>query len=396
MQMEDLIHIFLLEITILFSVSTAAHQVFYVLPDDSTNTTCPSQPCATLSQYLLDNDGSLPVVSNVEYQFLPGKHYVPSNMSFWHLHNFAIIGSSSNKFSVLLVDLQAYIKIYASKNFTISNVLFKMYYKHYEDSDYILCKVMLTNCFSCKIVNVTFVDYGFCGINLSGISHLRNIEICFTRSCYIGIDLSYDEDSQTYNNESVIVIDKIFMHGKKKYCNPDTPPYFKSGINAVFPHQSINNITYIISNSQFQNMGQVIIYIESELCAADNTVWIDNCTFEYNDIIHFNKYLPQSLIHVALSHYNATLTILNCRFFRNQAINIISVELFNHNQCKIPLDASLIDSSNVTIRYCDFIENDGVLMSLHSSKLVPSLNSFNYFFIGYIYIRTLGYYSYNK
>ena len=40
---------------------------------------CPSQPCATLSQYWSDN-GTLPVVSNVEYHFLPGEHHVPANM----------------------------------------------------------------------------------------------------------------------------------------------------------------------------------------------------------------------------------------------------------------------------------------------------------------------------
>jgi len=50
---------------------------FFVLPDDSTNVSCPSQPCATLSQYLLDNNGTLPVVSNVEYHFL--QHVIANN-----------------------------------------------------------------------------------------------------------------------------------------------------------------------------------------------------------------------------------------------------------------------------------------------------------------------------
>ena len=58
-------------------ISTAT-EVLYVSPDNSTDAvSCPSQPCATLSQYLLDN-GTLPVVSNVEYYFLPGEHHVPA------------------------------------------------------------------------------------------------------------------------------------------------------------------------------------------------------------------------------------------------------------------------------------------------------------------------------
>ena len=64
--------------TVKIYITSAANEIFYVLPDNSTNAvSCPSQPCATLSQYMLDN-GTLPVVSNVEYQFLPGEHHVPA------------------------------------------------------------------------------------------------------------------------------------------------------------------------------------------------------------------------------------------------------------------------------------------------------------------------------
>ena len=58
---------------------STATKLFYVLPDNSTTASCPSQPCATLSQYWLPN-GTLPVVSNVEYHFLPGEHHVPTSM----------------------------------------------------------------------------------------------------------------------------------------------------------------------------------------------------------------------------------------------------------------------------------------------------------------------------
>ena len=69
-----------------------ATRVFYVLPDNSTNVNCPFQPCATLSQYLLDNS-TLPVVLNVQYSFLPGEHHVPASMVLQNLHNFSIICS---------------------------------------------------------------------------------------------------------------------------------------------------------------------------------------------------------------------------------------------------------------------------------------------------------------
>ena len=143
--MEDLTQVLLL-VTILVSASTATHKIFYVLPDNSTNASCLFQPCATLSQYLLDNNGSLPVVSNVEYHFLPGEHHVPTNMTLQYLHNFTITGNSSNKLlsTVLFIDLQEYVKIAKSINFTISNVLFRTYDKQY---GYTICNVQLNDFF---------------------------------------------------------------------------------------------------------------------------------------------------------------------------------------------------------------------------------------------------------
>ena len=89
--MKDLVAISLLLTTIKIYTTTAT-EILYVLPDNSTNAvSCPSQPCATLSQYVLD-DGTLPVVSNVEYHFLPGEHHVPANMILRNLHNYSMIG----------------------------------------------------------------------------------------------------------------------------------------------------------------------------------------------------------------------------------------------------------------------------------------------------------------
>ena len=110
--------------TIVLTVSRAAEQIFCVSPDISIDANCSFQPCATLSQYLLDNNGSLPVVSNVEYHFLPGEHHVPRrNVTLQYLHNFTFIGNSL--LSTVLVDLYVCFKIESSINFVISNMVFK-------------------------------------------------------------------------------------------------------------------------------------------------------------------------------------------------------------------------------------------------------------------------------
>ena len=79
--------------SIFYVISTciATTIIYYVLPDNVSDVNCPSQPCATLGQYLLDN-GSLPVLSNVEYHFLPGEHHVVDVIYIEEAFNFSLIG----------------------------------------------------------------------------------------------------------------------------------------------------------------------------------------------------------------------------------------------------------------------------------------------------------------
>ena len=96
--------------------------------------------------------------------------------------------------------------------------MFKTFDKQYEDSGYGLCNVMLNNCFSCKITNVTFVNYGVCGENLGGKSIVSNTVIDFTWRCYNGIYLKYLHDSES--DDHIVTIDNIFMYGNK-HCNKE-------------------------------------------------------------------------------------------------------------------------------------------------------------------------------
>ena len=167
----------LIVVTTLTWLSTAT-EILYVLPDNSTNVSCLSQPCAKLSQYLLDN-GTLPVVSNVEYHFLPGEHHVPANIVLQNLCNFSITGTVNNLSSpvVLVGCSKSYvINIIDSHFVNIYNVVFK-YCSILLPNKSPIRNVQLSCCFSCKIENVTFLQYGFTGLNLIGKSYLYNIKI---------------------------------------------------------------------------------------------------------------------------------------------------------------------------------------------------------------------------
>ena len=91
----------------------------------------------------------------------------------------------------------------------------KTYDKRYKDNEYDTCRVILNNCLSCKIVNVTFVDYDVCGKNLKGKSYLSDILMDFTLHCYDGISLDYEDG--TKNDNHVVMINRISMSGNS-YC----------------------------------------------------------------------------------------------------------------------------------------------------------------------------------
>ena len=200
---------------------STANKILYVMPDNSTNTSCTSQPCAILSQYLLD-DGSLRDVENVEYHFLPGEHQVPTNIVIKNLHNFSIIGivHKSSLQTVLVSCFHSYVlKIYTSHYVTIRNVMFKRCYN--PQLQPYLTSLYLSWCFSCVLENVTFTNFGIIGENLIGHSYLNGIFITHT-TAYIyttgqfcqGITLTYRDDNQLLINKNNyhLLMNKIKTH----------------------------------------------------------------------------------------------------------------------------------------------------------------------------------------
>ena len=322
---------------------TATHRVFYVLPNNSTNTSCPFESCATLSQYLLDNNGSLPIVSNVEYHFLPGEYHIRANITLKYLHNFTITGISSYKVSpaVLFIDVQAHIEIGNSVNVIISNVVFKAYDKQYEFYRVpSMCNVMLNVCLSCTITNVAFLDYEFCGINLSGKSYLSNISMKFSSHFYTGIYVYYP--TTDHCNRCTLVMNRIFIHGKGD-CISDIN-YSKAAISIQLPP---NSMLLIINNSQFNNLGQQVIYV-SHSCKTLTKIIITNCKFENNKHIYYAV--------ISLSTCRGTVIITNCKFLRNQAQYMISLTHF---------EFPILKFYYLNITHCGFVANKGTVIYLH-------------------------------
>ena len=281
MMMIGLIEVFFL----LFSISAATYQKFFVLPDHSVNDNCPFQPCATLGQYLLD-DGSLPVISNVEYHFLPGDHHLPANMTLQYLCNFAIVGSEKlTSFpTVIIGDIQWYLQVLDSINVTIKNVIFNrpdIFAILYENYNSQLYNLAFIRCISCKLMGVKFIKSGFYGENLMGNSYLSNIIVSLVASpicCITVFNIVYTNNSSTNSyGEHTIRMDEIFISGETDDSVPST------GIRILMPPRFLNSVTCIISNSYFQNVDQATIFdINIYSCTASTLVQLDNCTFLHN------------------------------------------------------------------------------------------------------------------
>ena len=77
---------------------------YYVRPTEPTNTSCPAQPCLTLSQYISDSDHYFQ--SNTVFKFLPGTHLMNKPVVLEGLHNISWtrFESSSNKIPNLVAE----------------------------------------------------------------------------------------------------------------------------------------------------------------------------------------------------------------------------------------------------------------------------------------------------
>jgi len=300
-------------------------EIFYVLPDDSTDISCLSQPCAALSEYY---NGTLPVVSNVEYQFLPGEHHIPTNMELKNLHNFSIVGIISKTSPVILVGcLQLYtINIINSQFVIIKNIIFK-HCGILPKKKTKITNLQMSCCFSCKIENVTFLQYGFKGFNLIGESYLHNIKIKvmqFSEMCCQGILLQYAYTSLSGNRywkhvPNNVTINQLLIHNYIKIKNSDdnTGLY----IHLRYLPYSVN---ILLTNSQFYNMDQKALLIKNRCSPAVNRIIVRNCMFKL--------FTAGPAIHIKLSPNDQSVSFVNCNFLFNENYLIgISVRLLSDN-----------------------------------------------------------------
>ena len=137
--------------------------LFYVLPDDSTNASCPSHPCATLSQYMVNISG----MSHVKFLFLSGKHNLTSNITMRHVGNVTMTGVGHDNLvpaTILCNSAKAVMYFNVAFNLTIANLMFQncggnKLADRYNNYSQFKAAVYFSTCYHCIVTNVTFKGY---------------------------------------------------------------------------------------------------------------------------------------------------------------------------------------------------------------------------------------------
>ena len=345
-------------------------EILYVLPDNSTSVgSCPSLPCATLSQYVLDN-GTLPVVSNVEYHFLPGEHHVPANMVLKNLHNFSIHGVVSNSSSpvVLVGCLQRYvINIIDSQFVIITNAVIK--HCGLLPSD--VKNLKLYCCFSCKLENVMFLQYGISALNLIGKSYLNNVNLKithFAEVCCQAILIQYTYSTcPSWNGDNshthIITIDKLFIQNNIK-CN--THVTLNIGLYLDLDY-SVYHIKILLKNSCFFKLDRTALHIESRCSPTiKRIISIENCTFRSIDanpaISIFASSIDQSIHFVNSTFYDNIKDVIKIDITLPPS-SIVQCSLVNVNKA-FPLTAI---NHNISFIKCQFKGNKRKLLTIFNA-----------------------------
>ena len=346
-----------------------ATQIFSVLPNNPTNVSCPSQPCATLDQYLLDN-GTLPVVSNVEYHFLPGEHAVPTNIQIKNAHNFTLVGDISADPLVVFVGSSTF-SVHNSSKVIIANMLLKKT----NDQRFHTTNLVLLTCISCRVENFTFLGYGLQLHNLLGNSLLSNIKINMTTSCNAtaqvyyapyGIQLVFDDKLQV-NDTAKTEIKVLDIRGKV-------------GIGMyIILNQTKYSVTVLVYGTNFNDIDKRVMKVHSTKKAMQNTFVFDTCSFNSNHFKYTDGYM--SMVLIELSRYNQTITFRNCYFGENEnAWKALIFVLLVFDQS----NTTCVNLTTVTLENSNFFKNNSPLLYFSGKQILNCTNVLN---IGPVHIH---------
>jgi len=362
-------------------------KVYYVLPDDASSTTCPSQPCATLSEYLQDNS-TLSFVSDVEYQLLPGEHRVTRNIDIHHVNSFKLSGNPSTSSKC---DLGVFIRIQHSSNFTLICLSIRNCGRN---TFKFFTSVAIQNCSLCNIVNVTIYPpeeyYSIAGINMIGTCRFDDLRIILNSSggvCGKGIFLGHkdNDNSTTKKRNSLIIISNLNFSVKNSGCiSYDKESYLKYGIVGTILDIALLQNQYAVIVEVHNSTFHDITYYDQPVMSIFiqninlNYISFHNCTFSkihlYRNktISHLTQELPPvvNVIHINVMHINVAVKFTRCNFHLNDIKLINFHRLISIYLQKPPEPCETFIDTRIFIDSCSFSNNVASVLTVHVADKV--------------------------
>ena len=343
--MSVLISLFL--IPLLLHVSTCT--VYIVTPDDYyyPNTTC--HHCHNLQYYLLNVTKYF--TSNTQLLFLPGEHYLQTNLIIQNVHNITLIGSMVNDttpVSVIyyhssIINGIAIINstIVTVKNFVVTNKgwyhganfkIFNCYYIHFHN----------------MIISMKIIGY-----NMMGKTILSNI------TTTNGLDITFDDNISVKAVTNKLQIYNLTIRQQSSH------PSINIKITQMF-----YGVAITVTDSVFSQLLEgLTVYINSSFTVHENIIMFNKVYFINNHYHHMKHLL---YIQFDLQYNNVTnetviksdkVVIADCLF-----ADIVNISEIIH--CEWFRETENIGQS-MTIRKCIFTNNmyvtNMLLFTFHST-----------------------------
>ena len=349
--------------------STGA-EVVYVLPNNFTDVSCPSQPCATLLQYFLANNGTLPVVYNVEYHFLPGVYLVTSttDLILENLNNFTLVGASSSILSVVICFLTSHqVIIKHSHNVTIWRIMFKQCEGSTGDNFDNYFILDLDNCTSCSLIDVSFSECGLAMHNAFDFT-MTNISVeikkAYSRTRYHGIMLVYDDEfwdntqQHIYTiNHTVALLSDVTIAGHK----------YTRGVAISVSHPGYY-VNILMNKVKFYTMEQQAMSISTDSALG---VWVKDCDFMLNEFLSVNTRSFKWMIYISIKSgsLEVNITFTGCVFFKNNYWE----SLIKTDIVQKLLKSPEICTISFVLQGCKFTKNTSPILDINGGSCVLNL-----------------------
>ena len=291
-------------LSLLFSLCGATE--YYVRPTEPTDTSCPAQPCLTLSQYISNSD--LYFKSNTVFKFLPGLHHTNQTLDMQSVENVSLEGEHNNNHPMLMMDINCSSHVCTGfhfhniTNLTIHSLDFSVY-------------VSALPPFAPNGENLSVVGFVYTAVNTL---HMHHTSIQVESSSLISLDFGI----------AVFISEHILLHTLTTNCSNDSRcnvgiyinfSQYTTILRTIVVHAQQCGIFLINSNStniadtrvSYMYSGEgfgVGIYLINVDTVALYSIRVMHFV---NDGIHITDSFNITLENATVSHTGRGITVLN-------------------------------------------------------------------------------------